>query len=270
MLSGSAASLAQAKAESGRALAAHPDQAARFADELFALVDALDADPALARALTNPNREAGAKRQLVRQAMAGHFGPAVDLAAATAARRWSRDGDLADALELLAFDAALALTEARRALEQVEAELFEVDAVLRNHRELRTALGDPVAEPPARLRLIERVFAGAVRAETMYLLRRLVSHPRGRGLRHSLQHVGDLVAERRRRLVAVVTSAAPLAPSQAEALTKALTRSYGRAIQLNVSVDKSVIGGMRVRVGDEVVDGSLLSRFAELRRELAA
>jgi F-type H+-transporting ATPase subunit delta len=270
MLGGSAASLAKAKLELNRTLAKGQGQAALIGDELFALTDALDADPALARALTNPNRQAIAKERLVRQAMAGHLAPAVDLAGATAALRWSKDGDLADALELLAFDAKLAEAQAKEILGAVEAELFDADVVLRNHRELRTALGDVVAEPAARVRLIERVFGAAVRPETLYLLTRVVRHPRGRGIRYSLKYVGDLVAERRNRLVVIVTSAVALSEAQAASLAKTLAAGYGRDIQLNVSIDHSVIGGMRIRVGDEVVDGSLFTRFTELRRDLAA
>ncbi|MDR2564579.1 MAG: F0F1 ATP synthase subunit delta [Bifidobacteriaceae bacterium] len=270
MLGGSAASLAQAKKCLAGVLAKQPKKASRIGDELFALTDALDGDPALARALTNPNREPAAKQLLVRQAMAGHFEPAVDLAAVTAALRWSKDGDLADALEIMAFDANLAAAQAEKLLKQVEAELFDVDAVLRNNRDLRTALGDLVAEPGAKQRLVERVFAKAVLPQTLDLLRRVVSHPRGRGIRYSLQYVGSLVAERRNRLVVAVTSAAPLSGKQTDALAKLLAAKYGRDIQLNVSIDHSVIGGLRVRVGDQVVDGSLLTRFTDLRRDLAA
>jgi F-type H+-transporting ATPase subunit delta len=270
LLGGSAGSLAKARGELDRALAANQGSAQTFGDELFALADALDEDKALARALTNPNREAAAKERLVAQAMAGHFRPAVALAAKIAALRWSKDGDLADVLEELAFDANLADAQAKQVLAAVEAELFEVDAVLRNNRDLRTALGDVVAEPAAKAKLIDQVFAQAVRPETLYLLERVVRHPRGRGIRYALSYIGSLVAARRQRLVVEATSAAPLSRKQADSLTKLLAAEYGRDIQLNVSIDRSVIGGVRLRVGDEVVDGSLFTRFTQLRRDLAA
>jgi F-type H+-transporting ATPase subunit delta len=67
-----------------------------------------------------------------------------------------------------------------------------------------------------------------------------------------------------------VTSARPLSAAQAATLTGALAGAYGRDIQINVTVDQAVVGGLRVRVGDDVVDGSLLTRFAQARRDLAA
>jgi F-type H+-transporting ATPase subunit delta len=270
MAGGSAASLAKAKLEASRVLAKLKGREALVGDELFALTDALDADPALARALTNPNRPAAAKERLIRQAMSGHFAPAVELAAKVTALRWSKDRDLADALELLAFGANLAAAQAKKILAKVEEELFEVDTVLRNNRDLRTALGDRVASPTARVRLTNAVFAQAVSPETLYLLERLVRHPRGRGIRYALKYVGDLVADLRQRLVVVATSSAPLSQTQASSLTKLLAAEYGRDIQLNVSIDQSVIGGLRLRVGDDVVDGSLLTRFTLLRRDLAS
>jgi F-type H+-transporting ATPase subunit delta len=273
MQAGSGGSLTLAKAELRRVLAEDgrsAGQPALIAAELFALVDALDGDRALPRALTNPNRSAAAKESLVRQAMAGHLPVAVELAAKVSALRWSKEGDLADALEELAFRAALAGAATDDQLRRIESELFEVDAVLRDHRDLRTALGDSVADPAARAELARKVVGTAVGAATMGLIDRAVTHPRGRGVRYSLAFVGDLVAVLRDRQVASVTTAAPLTPSQTAQLTKTLTVQYGRAIQLNVTVDPAVLGGLRIRVGDDVVDGSLLTRFGGIRRELAA
>ncbi|MDR1118288.1 MAG: F0F1 ATP synthase subunit delta [Bifidobacteriaceae bacterium] len=270
MRGGSAASLGQAKAELRRVLAKAPASASQVAAELFALVDALDADKALPRALTNPTREGAPKRLLVERAMAGHLADAVELAATVSALRWSKEGDLADALEELAFDAVLFAAQSDEELGAIEAELFQVDAVLRDNRDLVAALGDSSAQPAARAKLARAVFGGAVGAPAMALIERVVTHPRGRGVRYALAWVGALVAALRNRLVASLTSARPLSASQTESLARTLAARYGRAIQLNVTVDPAVLGGLRIRVGDDVVDGSLLTRVAGLRRDLAA
>ncbi|MDR2454092.1 MAG: F0F1 ATP synthase subunit delta [Bifidobacteriaceae bacterium] len=282
MQAGSAASLAEAKARLAQTLAApksppagpaepgEPVEPGRFAAELFALVDALDADKALPRALTNPNRAAEPKQRLVRQAMAGHLPAAVDFAAWACALRWSKEGDLADALEELAFDAALAGAAQAGRLERVEAELFSLDAALGEQRELRTALAEAAAPPAARAKLVRRVFGPAVSPDTLALAERVAAHPRGRGVRHSLAFLGGLVAARRQRLVAIVTAARPLSQAQQDALARALSGTYGRAVQLGVAVDPALVGGARVRVGDDVLDGALATRFAQARRLLAA
>jgi F-type H+-transporting ATPase subunit delta len=78
------------------------------------------------------------------------------------------------------------------------------------------------------------------------------------------------VASRRRgRSVARVTSAVALTPAQEERLTDALGRLYGRSVELQVIVDPSVIGGLIVQVGDEVIDGSIAHRLEAAERRLA-
>jgi F-type H+-transporting ATPase subunit delta len=70
-------------------------------------------------------------------------------------------------------------------------------------------------------------------------------------------------------MVATVSSARPLAAAQLERLEKGLAAQYGRALRLNQVVDPAVIGGLRVQVGDDVIDGSIASRLGELRLQLA-
>jgi F-type H+-transporting ATPase subunit delta len=78
-----------------------------------------------------------------------------------------------------------------------------------------------------------------------------------------------MASRRRGRYVARVTSAVALAPAQEQRLTDVLGRLYGRTIGLQVTVDPSVLGGLIVQVGDEVVDGSIAHRLEAARRRLA-
>jgi F-type H+-transporting ATPase subunit delta len=86
----------------------------------------------------------------------------------------------------------------------------------------------------------------------------------------TLGHVGDLAAARRRRVVAAVTSRTELTPGQVERLRGILATAYGSDIQVNVTVDPSVVGGLRVQVGADVVDATVLSRLDDARRRLAS
>ncbi|MCL2802408.1 MAG: F0F1 ATP synthase subunit delta [Micrococcales bacterium] len=270
MLGGSLAALNQCTDRLDQVVGDDAATAEQVSQTLFALVYALDKSPALVRALANPNRDAASREQVLRQSLESFPAKAVELAAFVVSQRWSHDADLADALEQLGYDAVLLGAQLKGLLKQVESELFELDVMLVSNRDLRTALGDIVAPSQARLVLVDQVFDGQVLPETLLLVRRASTHPRGKGIRTSLGHLGDLVAARRNRLVAVVTTAKALSQAQIDKLSALLENEYGQAIQINVAVDPDMVGGLRIRVGDDVVDGTVVARFVDLKRAIAA
>ena len=76
-------------------------------------------------------------------------------------------------------------------------------------------------------------------------------------------------AERRQRLVAEVWTAIPLSDEQTALLGDALATAFGRRVQIQSTVDPTLLGGLTVRVGDEVIDGSILNRVELARRRIA-
>ncbi len=98
---------------------------------------------------------------------------------------------------------------------------------------------------------------------------RLVTAPRGRSLEAGLESLSKLAAERRDRMVAVVTSAVPLSDGQKQRLGAALAKLYGRQMHLNLDVDPEVLGGIQVQVGDEIINGSIADRLADASRRMA-
>ena len=69
--------------------------------------------------------------------------------------------------------------------------------------------------------------------------------------------------------VATVRVAHPLSDADRQRLTDALSRQYDRQIHLNVVVDPDVLGGIRVEIGDDVIDGTVANRLDDARRKLA-
>jgi F-type H+-transporting ATPase subunit delta len=80
--------------------------------------------------------------------------------------------------------------------------------------------------------------------------------------------LAELASERRKRSIAVVTVARPIDEAQADRLRVAIARAFGTDVAIQLVVDPSVLGGVSVRVGDEIVDGTVLRRLAEARRQL--
>lgn len=239
-------------------------------EQLFALVDALDSSGSLRRTLTDPSADGGAKAALVARLLTAADPRVVEAAQGLVRARWSAEDDLADGVEQLAFSAVLASAEADGTIEQVQEELFRIGRALAGQREVRRRLYDDTLHAEARGRLVDRLLNGTGARVTQVLARRAAVAPRGRRYVATLGHIGDLVAARRSRTVATVTTAADLGTAQRERLADILARAYGREMQVQVLVDPHVLGGLRVQVGPEVIDATVLARLADARRRLAS
>lgn len=246
---------------------------ATLAGELAAVTALLDREVALRRVLTDPAQAGEAKAELVGRLLSGQVGgEAVDLVSGMVRSRWSASRDLVDAVEELADIADLIVAERDGSLDSVEDELFRFSRIVATSPELRAALsvknrGERAVA--AQSELVRRLLGGRAREVTLRLVTRLVEFPRGRSLDSGLDALSVLAAARRNRSVAQVTSAVPLSDAQRERLGAALGRLYGRSVQLNLDVDPSVLGGISVRIGDDVIHGTIGDRLEEVTRRMA-
>jgi F-type H+-transporting ATPase subunit delta len=195
---------------------------------------------------------------------------ALSLVKAVAAARWSAPGDLTDAVEQLAVQAIVAAAEMEGRLDELEDELFRFGRVVAGQPELRIALTNPFVPAQAKRRLLTDLLEGKVSPEALRLITQAATNPLGRSLDVSLETYAKIAAQRRERLVAEVHVAAPLSDEQRGRLARALATMYGHQVHLNVVLDPRVSGGMTVRVGDELIDGSVATRLAAAGRRLVA
>lgn len=244
--------------------------AATVGEELFAVSRLLDSSVSLRRAVTDPNAEGDSKAGLVGRLLDGKVSTVtVDVVSGLARSRWSASRDLGDVVEELGVQATLASAEQGGALEQVENELFRFGRAVDGDRELRAALTNRSAPADSRTALVERLLQDKANPATLTLVRQVVGQPRGRRLEQALEELGESIARLRDLGVARVTSAVPLTEEQSTRLSAALARVYGRTMHLDVDVLPSLVGGLRVEVGDEVIDASVVARLARAHRQLA-
>jgi F-type H+-transporting ATPase subunit delta len=270
MRGASRASLAESRDRLAAALADGAD-AGQLGDELFAVAGLLDGEPGLRRMLSDPSGQRGAKTGLVEALLAGKLSSVtIELVTGLVSGHWSAPGDLADAAEQLAALAIAAAAESAGALDELEDELFRFGRVINAEPDLRAALSNPYIPAVHKQHLLDALLAGKITQPSLRLITQAALHPRGRSLEASLAVYARLAAERRERLVAEVHVAAELSADQRGRLAAALAASYGHDVHLNVVVDPQVVGGMWVRIGDELINGSMASRLADLRRRLAA
>jgi F-type H+-transporting ATPase subunit delta len=241
----------------------------KVGDELFAVVRLLDSEHGLRRALADTTKPAEEKEAVVRRLLHGQVSAETeDLVAAAAAARWASPGDLADAIEQLAIEALTLAAQLGGTLDDLEDDLFRFGRLVSGQPSLREALIGP-APTEAKRSLLTDLLGGKVSEPSLSLITQVLTHPRGRSPQAVLDLCASIAARRREQLIAEVRVATELTAEQRRRLAAALTEAYGQGIHLNVVHDPTVIGGVSVKIGDELIDGTAASRLAEVRGKLA-
>jgi F-type H+-transporting ATPase subunit delta len=267
MQGSSGESLARLTAELGAAMDGGADGTA-VGDSLFAAADVLRAQPALRRAVTDPSMATEAKAALANGVFASHLDPAAnDLVVSSSKLRWARSGDLAAALEQLGVVSLVKAAESRDEGDKLEDELFRFGRAVTENPDLRDALSDPSRSVKDKQALVRTLLEGRVIDGSLRLAQRSVTGVHLTVTR-ALGEYAKIAAESRNRLVALVRAARPLAGDAQSRLSDVLAAQYSRPVHLNVVLDESLIGGVRVEIGDQVIDGTISGRLDDARRHL--
>ena len=240
----------------------------QLAEELFAVVDVLDAQPALRRALTDPGLVPQARGAVIDALFGQRVLPAtMKVLREAAGLRLGSSSALAAALERQAVRAVVASSQLAGTLDQVENELFRFGRLVDADSGLRSALSDRAASLDARQQLVSDLLDGKADAATIYLSRRAVA-ARTHNFELTLQSYLAVAAAQRGKAVAHVVVARELTAEQQQRLASALGDQVGRPVSLQVVIDPTVVGGMRLTVGDEIIEGTVAGRLELARRQL--
>lgn len=240
-----------------------------LATELNAAAELLATQPRLRRTVGDPSTDASSRGDLIAGLLRGKLGEqSVSLVSAAAAQRWSAPWDLVDAIEISADDALLAAAEQSGSLPEVEDELFKIERVLSDNSELTAALDKHSVPADRRQALLRDLLTGKANSITIELLSHAVASTRKASILLAVDDLLQASSSRRERSIARVLTASPLTVDQESRLATALTSMYGRQISVRSAVDPSVQGGLHVRVGDEVIDGTVSSKIAGARAAL--
>lgn len=230
------------------------------------LLDEVPLRRTLSEGTVTPDRRAGIATQLLSEKVGG---PALSVVQFAVRQSWSSSRDLQDALRRVSRTAMFLRVERTGELDDVEDQLFRFSRIVDASPELSVILDDPTADPEARSRLVDRLLAGRTHPLVTELVDSLARDTAGRPFTAGVRELVDAAAQRRQKVVAVVKAAVPLSQDQAVRLKRSLNRIYGREVSMHLEVEPALIGGIRVQVGDEVIDGSVESQLEALRRRMS-
>lgn len=264
--------------ESIRSLSATFDQRVASVDDgalatvgqdLADVVHVLGEQPVLRKHLAEPSEAADAKRKLVDDLFGGKIGAEANaFVQDAAAAKWSAPADFGTAIERQARVAVLLGAERAGKLDETEDELFRAGRILEGEPQLTSALSDTRAPAASRIALLDKVFGGKVNEYTAALLRQTVRLVRVGRVDGAIASIAELAAARRGESVAVVESAVALTDAQRTRTADLLARVYRRKITVQTEVVPELLGGLRITVGNEVIESDIASRLDKAADQL--
>jgi F-type H+-transporting ATPase subunit delta len=247
------------------------DELSALADDLTAVDKLLLREPILARHLEEATGETAAKQQMLQRLLGTRIGSnAIEVLNTAVSVRWSKTGDLVDAIEHIARLALLTRAERENQAEEVAEQLFRFGRILDSQPRLASLLGDYAQSGEQRVSLLRSVLgqASGTNATAAALLAQTVELLRGARADDAVEELAELAVAHRGEIVAEVGAAAELSEAQRRRLTEVLTRIYHHPVSVQLNVDPELLGGLAVAVGDEVIDGTLSSRLAAAETKL--
>ncbi len=243
----------------------------QLGDELRAVSSLLNRELSVRRALSDSSVAAESKTGLAHRLLDGKIGePTARVVDKVVEAEWSTGRDLTTALAGLSRTAGFLRAERAGELDEVEDEIFRFGRILDSNPALNSALDDAAGDVDSRVAMVDRLLAGKAHPLTTEMLTALARDPGGRAYGRGVDELVAEAAQRKDKVVAVVSSPVQLTVEQHERLNAALARVYGRPVVVHVEVDPALQGGLVVRVGDEVIDGSVAGRIADIRSRLAS
>lgn len=248
------------------------EDAWRIGNELFTITKVLDDSIQLERALTDPSRPVADKVAVLKELLGDNAHPmTMEIMTDLVSRRWSRARDIANAVEDFGVDAMMYYADATDATLQVSIELSELHSALLNLPVVRAKLYDYQATSEARVKLFREVFSGkTLNKVTMRLAEHATCNLRRRRYLETIQWLINKFSRHMGESMITVTTASPLNIDQIKRLADVYSAKLDHPVHINSVVDPTVLGGMRIQVGDEVTDNTVVAQLQQLHRTVKA
>ena len=164
--------------------------------------------------------------------------------------------------------AILEVAKAEDSLDRVQDELFRVAQTFESSAELRDALSDPRLPMERKQSIVDDLLGGRANQLTVGFVNFVVALGRAADFPAIARELVARAAGEGDTVIGDVRSAIPLDGATIDRLAGALSKRTGKDVEVKVTVDESIVGGIVAQVGDLVIDGSVKGRLADLRETL--
>ncbi|MGL4656534.1 MAG: F0F1 ATP synthase subunit delta [Sarcina sp.] len=144
-------------------------------------------------------------------------------------------------------------------------DLREAQRVISSNQEFKEILENPNISKREKKEIIKEIFGGKTFEAIVSFLCVLVDKGRILYLEEKIRQMELIYLERHNILEATVTSVIPLTDQEFSKLHEKLEKKYGKKVMLSKEIDESIIGGLFVRVGNEVIDGTIAGKYQEIK-----
>lgn len=155
-------------------------------------------------------------------------------------------------------------------VEDVKADVESILAVMDDSREFSIMLKSPVISTSTKESIMDEIFEGKLNEITANYFKIIARRGREAQLEGILRGFIDLYRQQHNIELAQITVAHPLTESQREAIKSRLAKESGKEIVLSEKVDSSMIGGIKIRLGDKEYNGSIAAQLDKLKRKFAS
>jgi len=238
------------------------------ADEVLSVAEAMDTQYLLRRSLSEPNADVAQRQHLVDALFGDRLSkPTLELLHDAAGDDWPSSDALAYGIRDAAVTFGWRSAVDDQSVETARTQVLALIAAVTTNLAVSTALGDLSRDVADRQGLALSLVKGASGVVGL-LTRSALTDGRGVFAANLSDYLDALAALRGHQRAAVV-SAVALTPAQTKTLITQLSRIFGSPIDLEPSVDPDVIGGIRVDVGGDVIDGSIKARLDAARQAMS-
>lgn len=153
-------------------------------------------------------------------------------------------------------------------LDEIERDMRLVTETIAGHDELRKIVGHRLIRKEVKKEIFKKVFAGQITEHTMSMLMLVISKGREMYLQEIYEAFYQTYLEAKNIVEVDVTSAVELTEEEVKLLEDKLKKELGKDIKFNFHLDPDLLGGVALRIGDQVIDGSVKTKLHKLEESL--